>query len=362
MILNRLELKALEIPFHASFKHASAERASTETIIAIAHSQATTGYGEGCPRGYVTGESLASCRAFLDTYSNSINSIHDLETLRSWIVDKSSVIDTHPAAWCAIEMAILDILSRETQQPIESLLGVPKLSGEFRYTAVLGVSSPEVFDVQLDRYRQLGFTDYKFKVSGDLSHDRRNIQQIASLVPECRIRLDANNLWNMPEEVTTYIASLNVQIWAIEEPLQATQYSACRLVAQRLGCRIILDESFLRREQLAIIKECPRLWIPNIRVSKVGGLLRALEIARDCRILEFDFIIGAHVGETSLLTRAALCLAQSSRDRLIAQEGAFGSYLMSRDVTNAPIMFGENGIVSVKHLRDAPGWGFEVSL
>lgn len=47
-------------------------------------------------------------------------------------------IDDYPSAWCAIEMAVLDLLSRERGCSVEKMLGLDdgKLCG--RYTAVLG--------------------------------------------------------------------------------------------------------------------------------------------------------------------------------------------------------------------------------
>ena len=362
MKLNSLRLVHLEIPFRTSFKHTSAERKFTEAVIAVAHSDSVTGYGEGCPRRYVTGEDIASCHTFLDTHRNRIVGIDNLEALQSWIVENASIINENPAAWCAIEMALLDILARETQRPIESLLGTPKLNGEFRYTAVLGVTTPLGFDLQLDRYQHLGCTDYKLKVSGSLDDDRRNIKRLTSLIPECRIRLDANNLWTTADDAIQYVASLDAKIWALEEPLQAYRYSDLKVVAQRLGCQIILDESFLRREQLVHVKEDPELWIPNIRISKMGGVVRALDIAEQCRKLGLRFIVGSQVGETSLLTRAALCVAHGYRDCVLAQEGAFGTYLLEHDITDAPIMFGDRGILSVDQVSEKPGWGLRIQL
>jgi len=74
-------------------------------------------------------------------------------------------------------------------------------------------------------------------------------------------------------------------------------------------------------------------------------------------------IVGAHVGETSLLTRAALTVANSARDLLVAQEGAFGTHLLARDVVRAASHVrggrssrsgrpGESGAL--------PGWGLTV--
>ena len=63
-----LEIRKLEIPFKVSFKHASAERSATESILVTAVSDCgQTGYGEGCPRSYVTDESIDSAIAFFES-------------------------------------------------------------------------------------------------------------------------------------------------------------------------------------------------------------------------------------------------------------------------------------------------------
>ena len=57
-------------------------------------------------------------------------------------------------------------------------------------------------------------------------------------------------------------------------------------------------------------------------------------------------IVGAQVGETSLLTRAAFTVAQAARDGLVAQEVAFGP-CSSRDLCDPPLMFGADGALDV---------------
>ena len=100
-------------------------------------------------------------------------------------------------------------------------------------------------------------------------------------------------------------------------------------------------------EDMTNLQGDPKLWIPNIRISKMGGLLRSLAIAEECGKRGIKFIIGAQVGETSILTRAAISLANACRDHLIAQEGAYGTHLLEHDITDAPIMFGKNGTVNL---------------
>ncbi len=344
----RIELKKLEIPFRVSFKHASAERTITEAVIAVAQSEnGMIGYGEGCPRSYVTGESIDSCMDFMASHHQSIVSIDSIDSLRAFVSATQPAIDKNPAAWCAVETAILDLLGKLEEKSIEAVIGIPEIQGSFHYTAVLGVSNPKVFAAQLAQYIQIGFNDFKVKISGYAAIDASNIAAIRTARPEAKIRLDANNLWNDAEEAVAYLSALSPYFWAVEEPIKARDYAGLKTLAERLGCKIILDESFLRIEDFDQLSRDPSIWIPNIRISKMGGLLRSLAIAEECRKRSITFIIGAQVGETSILTRAAISLANAYRDNLIAQEGAYGTHLLEHDITDSPIIFGKSGVINL---------------
>ncbi len=345
-----IELKQLEIPFRVSFKHAAAERSATETVITVARSeQGYTGYGEGCPRGYVTHESIDSAKSFFEEFKSTIIMVENLASLKAWVLAHRQQINANPAAWCSIETAILDLLGKEEEKSLDALLDLPKLQGDFDYTAVLGVTSRKAFQAQLGQYAQLGFNDFKIKLCGTYAVDRGNMDELFKL-PDIRVRVDANNLWSDTDEAVLYVQSLGHPFWAIEEPLKVEDYSGLENVAHRLNSQIILDESFLRIEQFENICAYSIPWILNIRISKMGGIIRSLQIAKEARARNLKFVIGAQVGETSILTRLALSLANTDRASLLAQEGAFGTYLLENDVTDKPIMFGKKGRVTTESI------------
>jgi L-alanine-DL-glutamate epimerase-like enolase superfamily enzyme len=352
----------LRIPFRVAFKHASAERSVTQGAWVVARSEeGLPGYGEGCPRDYVTGETDASVAIFFEKFRDSIMAgVTDLPSLQEWSQSHRQDIDNNPAAWCAIELALLDLLARQHSQSVEALLGLPLLTGPFVYSAVLGATGPRQFAETLDRYRKLGIRDYKIKLSGDIDRDRGSlaILRAAGIVP-AQVRADANNLWTDPGEAYAYLESLDFQFFAIEEPLQAGQFAGLASLAGSLATRIILDESITRESQIAQLPGIPEQWIVNLRVSKMGGLLRSLRLAEACRAQRLGLIVGAQVGETSLLTRAALVAAQASRDILIAQEGAFSTLLLESDAVQPALMFGVKGELDIRALQLAhsPGFG-----
>ena len=96
-----------------------------------------------------------------------------------------------------------------------------------------------------------------------------------------------------------------------------------RFVSERTGSPIILDESFLRSEHLGEITGDPGHWIINVRVSKMGELVRSLALVEAARHSGLSIIVGAQVGETSVLTRAGLIarvpparISSDTRERL----------------------------------------------
>ena len=346
MKLDSLDPRVLAVPFRFAFKHASFERRTAETLWVTARTLAgSLGHGESCPRSYVTGESLETATAFVCEHRRELlATVHSLSDLEGWVRERREDIDRSPAAWCAVELALLDALGQTQACSVESLLGLDELDGTFRYSAVVGDVSQRRFEETVELYRRLEMADFKLKLSGRLEDDAAKLVFLETTATRAeRARLDANNLWSDLDEATAYLEALPRSFFAVEEPLAPNRYEKLGALARRLDVRVILDESFLRLDQLDALSEAAEQFVLNLRVSKMGGLLRSLEVLRAARGLGIPVVVGAQVGETSLLTRAALPVAREARDSLLAQEGAFGDRLLVRDPCEPPLVFGRGG-------------------
>ena len=364
MTLTELSLIKLKIPFKVSFKHSSAERNMTQSILVAAKSASgNIGLGEGCPREYVTHETVESATAFFETQREIlIGKIHSLASLQDFVQNNEALIDSNPAAWCAIELALLDLLAKENKQSLEKILGLPQLNGNFRYTAVLGDATWDKFVLQVKQYLARGFQEFKLKISGDLSDDVKKIALLQELGKgNLKLRVDANNIWQDSGTAIDYFKQFGIRLLGIEEPLAAMQFEQLSKVAEGTQTKIILDESFLNKSHFESIQKIAPSFIINIRISKMGGLLRSLEIARMAGELALPIIVGAQVGETSILTRAALTVANTNKRNLLAQEGAFGTLLLKYDVVNPPLMFARQGLLDPKVLLRPDEYGLQLS-
>lgn len=354
---NTLHITAipLRLTLKNTIRHNAATRSEGESIWVQAQRRETTGYGEGCPRIYVTGENLESSLGWVrDTCAVSLLEFTTPDELKRWVFLNAATIDRYPSAWCALEMALLDLLARESGCSVEKLLGVHELSRFGRYTAVLGDDSAPRFAGLVDRYLIHGLRDFKIKLSGNVQHDLDKLEAVESLseqhhtqVP--RIRLDANNLWiNRPDDAIDCTRKLGIhRLFAMEEPVGARHVEDISNFSTSTGLPVILDESLCTLDDLELFKGVPGQFIANIKVSRMGGLVRSLRMVEEIKKLGWPIIVGCHVGETSLLTRAALVVSAAAGENLTAHEGAFGDYLMERDPARPMLRFGQGGLLDL---------------
>ena len=282
-----------------------------------------------------------------------------LPALQAWAQNHRAVIDKNPAGFCALELALLDALAKEQGVAVERLLNLPDLKGIFVYSAVIGDGSLEQFEQQLGQYLEMGFRDFKIKISGEAAGDKGKWTLLQDQ-PGLRVRVDANNLWDETRVAAAYFKDVGQPVLAIEEPLGPNQYSELSQLASVTDAKIILDESLLRREQVETLPGDPKQWIINVRVSKMGGILRSLEVIEGARKKGTRVVVGAQVGETSLLTRAGLTVAHAGKDILEAQEGAFGTLLLENDPCEPTLMFGKKGELNVEGFKLGDGLGLTI--
>ncbi|MES2830596.1 MAG: enolase C-terminal domain-like protein [Pseudomonadota bacterium] len=362
MLLEALVCGPLDIAFKTGFSHASATRQTTQTLwVQAVGISGATGIGEGCPRDYVSGETSQSAQQFVRRFQKDwIACINDMASLARWADDHRLEIDQNPAAWAAVEIALIDLIGKSTGRSAESLLGLPELTGQFVYTAVLGDASVKAFAAQLDQYVKAGFQTFKIKLSGDRERDLAKVMALRDTgIDAAVVRADANNVWSDALHASDFLAALDFPFWAIEEPLRAGDLAGMLAISRARNCRIILDESLLRLEQIAPFAEEPAHWIVNLRVSKMGGLMRSLAMTHRLQAAGLELIVGAHVGETSVLTRASMTVAQAAGKSLLGQEGAFGTHLLMHDMVEPILQFGARGALqtSMFGIAGMPGFG-----
>ncbi|MBF0452817.1 MAG: hypothetical protein HQK75_19090 [Candidatus Magnetomorum sp.] len=350
-----LQIQELKIPFTITVRHASAVRITTKSIWVEAIRGENSGFGEGCPRDYVTGENFNNCHEWFIKHRESIQTeCLDLDKLQIWLSSHQEEIDRNSSIWCAIEAALLELFAKENDCSVETLLGLMEPNRLYSYTAILGDDQEHKYKLMIDKYLAVGMSDFKIKLNGDLERDQQKLhilheQAKQHQMSNIRIRLDANNLWDgQLKQALTHLKALDIPFWAIEEPVASRAAREMGEISQAISLPVILDESLCRLEDINLFEDVPGNFIANIKISKVGGVLRAIPLIEAIKKRGWPIIIGAHVGETSVLTRAAMLVAQVAGESLIAQEGAFGTNLLKYEICEPSLKFARKGIIDLR--------------
>jgi L-Ala-D/L-Glu epimerase len=356
MRLSRLLFASVPITFRSTFAHRAAVRARAENVIVLAEDDdGYFGLGEGCPRSYVTGENVTSALSFLARHRDDIMScIQGADALDVWMRNNATDIDANPSAFCALELALLDLFARRCNQSIESYLRLHAVSSSLATSAVYGTGALPTFLARIVQFNALRMRDAKLKLSGHATNDG---VRAALLSVFGKVRLDANNHWRDWRGACNGLRFARRHAWAVEEPIQRRDWAGMALLSQETGLAIVLDESLTRTEDIDSVPEHGN-FVLNLRVSKMGGLKRSLQALSSARRRGLNVIVGAQVGETSILARAGVVAASAAGDALLAFEGGYGTWLLERDAASPSLTFGPDGRISVLgSTLDAAGAG-----
>ena len=122
----------------------------------------------------------------------------------------------------------------------------------------------------------------------------------------CQVRADANEAWSAEdlEAKLQWLAGRGVEL--VEQPLPAGQEAALRRIHSGCPLPLVADESAIRAGDLpGLVGAYHGV---NVKISKCGGVTRALEVIATARALGLRPMLGCMI-ESSLGIAAALPLA-----------------------------------------------------
>jgi L-alanine-DL-glutamate epimerase-like enolase superfamily enzyme len=345
----RIDVASATLPLRFSFGHAlAARRESTNVYVRLTLDDGTVGYGEGVPREYVTGETAESAFAALcdqqapALVGRSFESADDVPAA----IDAAAPVGGLPltnAARCALELALLDACGRHFGRSVVDWLA-PNPAPSVRYDAVIPFTSPKKLAAISVLIRALAIRQVKIKVGDDIERDLRSLRLLRRLLgSSIDLRVDANCAWPTPDVALESIAAMRpYRISAVEQPVPPGDLAALTHVTAETPETIIVDESLRTLDDATALVDARACNAFNIRVSKCGGLLSSMAIARFATEAGLDLVVGAQVGESGILSAAGRHLAAAiGQPRYV--EGSGGSLLLREDLTVERILPGFRG-------------------
>lgn len=375
--VRELRVIPLAIPMRLKFEHAAASRNVADPVLvrvaAAPPFDGLVGWGETLARPYVTGETAESVVADIQRVFAPFVAQFSTTTFEEAIplLDSLPLQDgvRHiPAARAAVELALLDLACRawrrtpgEAARVFQFLRVQPRGHADHvPYSGVVLGSTQWKTRLLIKTQRAYGLRDFKIKVAVPGWEQRvavagRVLGLHKPILPVCTLRADANGGWTLEQALAAVPILQNAGIRALEQPLPRERDADIATFAQTARMSVIADES------LVTLADAERLMglgvrILNIRIAKQGGLLPSWRMAEAAYARRCEIQLGCLVGETSILTAAGAAFLNAVPHVRYA-EGAFGKWLLRRDITRKPLQFGYGGRLRP---RAAPGWGFDV--
>ncbi|MBX9582122.1 MAG: dipeptide epimerase [Gemmataceae bacterium] len=354
-----LEARHVLIPLRRKVTHASHARTDTDNLVVrCLLSDGTTGYGEGVPRDYVTGESIdfsldllrrSDLPAQLAPCDDFVAAAHLAERLRLAPVPDDDRGIQGNAARCAVELAVLDAIGRAFGEPLMNVtrLVAPDLyepREAVRYSGIIGHPKGWKARVYPLVYKLAGFRQVKLKVGIPGTDDGKRVRQARRWLGRgIDLRLDANEAWP-PAEAADRIRSLEpFGVTSVEQPVRHEDVAALAGVRKQVNTPVMLDESLCG--QVDAERAVAGGWCDlfNLRLSKCGGFIPSLRLAQLARRHGLGYQLGCQVGETAILSAAGRHFAASVAG-LWSVEGSYDRHLVRESLAVEDITFGRGGL------------------
>ena len=372
MKIAALHAYQVRIPLRRRIRHAAHTRTETDNLLVrCVLEDGSEGWGEGVPRDYVTGETIASA---FDLLRRS-----DLASQREDCLDFEQAVafaervQLAPvpgdergcegnAARCALELAILDAYGRHFGRSLSDVVRplAPEIyqpQTRVRYSGAITTARTIKTLTAAIVFRIYRFKQVKIKVGMEGYNDRHRLGMMRRWGGrKIDIRLDANEAWT-PANVVERIRDLEqFGISAVEQPLPHADTAVLRDVRRRVRTPIMLDESLCSRYDAERAVEGQICDLFNIRLSKCGGFIPSLRLAQFAKQQGLGFQLGCQVGETAVLSAAGRHFAASVAG-LRYLEGSYDRHLVREALATKDLTFGWGGWA-----KALPGPGLGITL
>ncbi len=352
MKITAIRTGEISIPLARPFKTAlrTVERVE-DIVVCITAENGMVGYGEAPPTAVITGDTKGSILSAINQFIAPAILGADLLALDEVMERMHRAIKGNTSAKAAVDMALYDLWGKVLGKPLYQLLGGYRRELETDLTISVGETAQMVAD-SLAAVKA-GYRILKIKVGKEGMADLPRIAAIREAVgPEIRLRVDANQGWNVPDSIRIISAmeDKGLDIDLVEQPVEAHDLAGMARITQAVYTPILADESvFSPLDALEIIRRGAAGLI-NIKLMKTGGIHQAIKICHIASLYGVECMMGCML-ESKLAVSAAAHLAAAQG--IVTRADLDGPSLCSLD----PFTGGPDYTGPAIRMNDLPGIG-----
>ncbi|HEY6145505.1 MAG TPA: mandelate racemase/muconate lactonizing enzyme family protein [Solirubrobacterales bacterium] len=345
MRLSSVEVVPYALPFKEPYVTARGALQRREMVLLrMRDEDGVVGLGEAVPLALRGGVSLGDV----------------VRELEGWGEHREAQALSAPAR-CAVETALMDLRGRRTG----NRLGEGERDEAVACNATLVAGPPEAVAAEAERWARDGFTTFKLKLGAETAKTvpgepflrSRDVEQVRAvreaLGAGVRIRVDANEAWDLETAKATLAALEPFEVELAEQPVAGLE--AMAELAASTSIPLAADEGVAtpaEAEEAVALGACS---YTGIKLSKVGGPEEALAIA-DVIPAYVTSALDGPVG-IAAAAQVALTLAETRHpERLQLAHGLATQRLFASTIAAVECEIRDGEL----HLPPGPGLGVEI--
>lgn len=188
-----------------------------------------------------------------------------------------------PGLTFAVDSAMWDLLGQRRGRSVAELLGGVQRT-RIPITEQIFIDKWAEREAELRAIQQRGTTSLKVKTGFHPQEDVvlvKRVQQFMGAGVEMRV--DANRGYALADSLDTYRLMAAAGVLAAEEPISDKEWSTLKRFRQETGLPVMLDESILTLDDLEEALAAEALDILNVKLTRVGGISKALAYIERCK-------------------------------------------------------------------------------
>ncbi|MCH2172836.1 o-succinylbenzoate synthase [Myxococcota bacterium] len=280
-------------------------------VLRLRSETGATGVGEALPLEAFGSEALEVSQSFAQRKVQALMGTPLDQALEEM---NSSAEDHAPAAHCAVEVALLDLLGQDRGERLADGLGQAEPLAGVAVNALINAEAPDAVARAVERTRENGIGCVKLKLgarSADLDESRVAAARRAG-GPELTLRLDANGSWKEPDALSALERLAAYDIEYVEQPTATHDIEALRRVRAASPIAVAADESLDGVAGTLQVLDREAADVLILKPPTLGGPRATLRIARLAAQRGVECVVTSFI-DSSLGIAAALHTAAALR-------------------------------------------------
>ena len=348
-----LGVALLDIPLHVPFGiSGGAQAMANNVLVTVELADGTRGHGEAAPLPPYNGETQAMALAALNAARTWLpgRDAADWRALAAEFFGKGGA--GCGSAQCALEMALLDAVTRQRGEPMWKFFGGASTTLETDMTVTTGTVAEAAEAARAIRAR--GIRMIKVKVGGAAgpAGDLARVAAIHAAAPDAPLILDGNAGLSRAaaSELVRGLKGAGITPALLEQWLAKDDLAGAAALIVESGWKVAADETACTAEDARKIAAAKAAHFVNIKLMK-SGIIAALDLAMAARVAGLGLMIGGNVESI---------LAMSVSAGFAAGIGGFGFADLDTPLFMASNPFDggftmDGGMISVAHITAGHG-------